>query len=691
MLRYFVFCLVGVAAQLTESPRASVSPVSNRCCDPSVMVCSPDMPLCPSMAPTDQSCCDPSKTDCHSDLIVCPSQTPRCCDPTKTPCDSAVAICPSESVAWSPTPSITPSQTLARAQTATQSPTCTQTLARAQTATQTQTPVNECCNPTKTECLYTSVICPSSPYTPYPTIQSGECCDPTKSDCLSSAVICPSNPYTPRPSTPSECCDPTKGSCVTSSFLCASATPFPCCHIDCDTSTLPPCFPSACCDASRYDCRNATHICPSFSPYPTHSVNCCVSSDIACPADMPPCNTYSPIPTQRFECCVPDFPECDGKLPICRTLTPIPTQRIECLLNESLCINQTSGPICPPSMPNCQACCDPNMFNCPSDAPICMNVTQLPSRLPSLSQNPTQRPTLVPGVIRASENPTQRPSLLPEATKFVRLRVSARPTPWAVRATVQPSSLPVIQSKLSFRGANASAFSRPEKIQEVVTNLGCTLRLALEQIIIKSISWVSADGIRTALPFDPRVAALRSNGSVDCFVADTTAPILRRLQANTESGRVEIDYAITDPPASITSLDSTSFSEIVENSPSLQNLAASVGSSGLSAPAPAELASENGPATPSTASIISGLPTYGIALLSVFGSLIVVGIVYGGKRVLGGSHSRTIAQPQALVQEGRVVQVIYLSNPLEAKNSISNNRVDFLPRKVIGKRPVANP
>lgn len=850
MLRYVVFCLVGAAAQLTETPRAS--PVSNRCCDPTVMACMPDMPICPSVTPSEQSCCDPTKTNCPPGIVLCPSQTPSCCDPTKTQCGSTAVLCPSASFTPQPNNSgsccdptrndcgstalLCPSASFTMSPTSSRTPARTQPNTQFQTPSRTQYPASQCCDPTKTTCSSTSVICPSAPFTPYPTRPSGDCCDPTKSECGSNAVICPSAPYSPRPSASSECCDPTKGSCSDSTFLCASATPFPCCHTECDTSTLPPCFPAACCDPTHADCRNATYICPSFSPYPTRPADCCVSSDVMCPpgqppcithspmpthhdeccmpeymnctestlplcprhccppgadscaatlppcetyspmptgaleccmpmfmncsestlplcprhccaADdlscsdfLPPCETHSPMPTGSVECCMPGFSECDGKLPICPSFMPIPTQLIDCLLNASLCFNQTSGPICPPSMPNCQACCDPrvfecppnapictntplpsftnqccvpglidcrpgmpicndccdpNLFDCPSDAPICVNITQLSSPLPSRSQNPTQRPTLLPGIIRASENPTQRPTLLPEATKYVRLRVSARPTPWAVRPTMQPSPLPVIQSKLEFRGANASAFSRPEKIQEVVTNLGCALRLALEQIVIRNITWVSVDGRLTPLPFDPSVAAMRSNGSADCFVADTTAPqqAARRLQATSDSGRVEVDYAITDPPASITTLDSASFSAIVENSPSLQNLAASVGSTGLSAPPPAELTADSGSATASVSNTLMGLPIYGMILLGIFGSLVVGGVAYGAKRSCGasGSASSIVKPPQALVQDGRVIQVVYLSNPLEAKNSIRNNRVDFLPRKVIGKRPVASP
>ena len=287
--------------------------------------------------------------------------------------------------------------------------------------------------------------------------------------------------------------------------------------------------------------------------------------------------------------------------------------------------------------------------------------------------------------VRASQNPTQRPTLLPEATKYVRLRVSARSTPWAVRPTARPSPLPVIQSKLEFRGANASAFSRPEKIQEVVTTLGCALRLTLEQIVIKNITWVSVDGRRTALSFDPSVAALRSNGSTDCFVADTTVPNARRLQASADSGRVEIDYAITDPPASITALDSGSFSAIVENSPSLQNLAASVGSSGLSAPAPAELTTEPAVQTTQSSSFMN-LPVYGIVLVAIGSSIFVGGLIYSVMRSFRVHSTPITKTPQAIVSDGRVVQVVYLQNPLESKMNPGQSRRDFVPMKVIGAK-----
>ena len=273
--------------------------------------------------------------------------------------------------------------------------------------------------------------------------------------------------------------------------------------------------------------------------------------------------------------------------------------------------------------------------------------------------------------------------MYPEATKYIRLRPSSRPTPWAVRPTAVPSSIPVIQSKLAFAGANATAFSRPEKVQEIVTNLGCVLRIALEQIVIRNITWIDANGRRSPVPFDPAVAALKSNGSTDCFVKDTSSGrMLRALQA-TSTGNVEVDYAITDPPATITSLDSASFSAIVENSPMLQNFAASVGSTSVSAPAPAELG-----ITDSTNAIVgntAGIPLYGIILASIAGVFVASVAIFSVLRAFNAARATSISKaPQAKMNNGRVVQVVYLSNPLEAKSS--TRRMDFVPVKIIGPK-----
>jgi hypothetical protein len=252
-----------------------------------------------------------------------------------------------------------------------------------------------------------------------------------------------------------------------------------------------------------------------------------------------------------------------------------------------------------------------------------------------------------------------------------------------VRPTAAPSAIPVIQSKLAFAGANATAFSRPEKVQEIVTNLGCVLRIALEQIVIRNITWIEANGRRKQVPFDPAVAALKSNGSTDCFVKDTSSGrMLRALQA-TSTGNVEVDYAITDPPATITSLDSASFSAIVENSPTLQNFAASVGSTSVSAPAPAELA-----ITDSTNAIVgntAGIPLYGIILASIAGMFVAGGAIFSVLRAFNAARATSISKaPQAEMNNGRVVQVVYLSNPLEAKSS--TRRMDFVPMKIIGPK-----
>ncbi len=114
------------------------------------------------------------------------------------------------------------------------------------------------------------------------------------------------------------------------------------------------------------------------------------------------------------------------------------------------------------------------------------------------------------------------------------------------------------------------------------------------------------------------------------------------------------------------------------------DLAASVGSTGVSAPAPTELVSTDS-TTASVTNVTQGIPLYGIILASIAGTLIAGGFVFSVLRAFKASGLTPIAKiPIAEIQGGRVVQVVYLSNPLDAKSS--TRRMDFVPMKVIGAR-----
>ena len=227
------------------------------------------------------------------------------------------------------------------------------------------------------------------------------------------------------------------------------------------------------------------------------------------------------------------------------------------------------------------------------------------------------------------------PSQKPPAPPAVSVRPIPPPSPWARPAEVveiPPESIPpYIPSKVSFPEADITAFEKPSKVQELQASLACTLRLPLEKIRIESISlFDTTTGVRTPINVDPSLYSLVSQaGEIGCLEFAASARRMRRMQQSPSTGQqVDVDYLIVQPPPEILMLNATEFAAVIQASPVVATMAASVGSSGVASTVTVEqyagiqtsAAQQSAPLS----SASSAFPGYGIGLLSAGGALLVL-------------------------------------------------------------------
>jgi hypothetical protein len=231
---------------------------------------------------------------------------------------------------------------------------------------------------------------------------------------------------------------------------------------------------------------------------------------------------------------------------------------------------------------------------------------------------------------------------------------------------------------VSFPDADMSTFEKPSKVQELQASLACTLRLPLEKIRIESITlFDSTTGIRTPINIDPSLYSLRSQaGEIGCLEFAADAPALRRLQAPTVGQQVDVNYLIVAPPPEILMLNASEFAAIIETSPSVASMAASVGSTGVISTVTVEqyagiqTSSAQQAGSPSTLS--SPFPGYGIGLLSAGSALIVLSAAGVAIAMHNKAKKRraAVATPAATAAPTRHVQVYSAEVVQAAPNSM---------------------
>jgi hypothetical protein len=192
---------------------------------------------------------------------------------------------------------------------------------------------------------------------------------------------------------------------------------------------------------------------------------------------------------------------------------------------------------------------------------------------------------------------------------------------------------PYIPSRLNFNGVNPQEFEKPEIIQKLQASLACTLRTALENILIEDITFMNTETNEMArINIDPTDYMMSSNGSKECFeFTSNTEDANRRLQVT--GTIVNVDYLVVEPSQEILVLNTDQLDQIITSSPDLTALAQSIGSQQVSTELNVESYSVHTPQTTGTAATKTEFPTLAL-VLSVFGVAGLVGLGIAGRKYL---------------------------------------------------------
>ena len=261
---------------------------------------------------------------------------------------------------------------------------------------------------------------------------------------------------------------------------------------------------------------------------------------------------------------------------------------------------------------------------------------------------------------------------------------SVAPTPLPVRASNSPAPyVPALTTTIRFQNANPATLNTTQGLQQTTAQLACALRVPLENIQIKNITQ-TVGGQVVAVPYDPTVASMVSNGQIVCFGANATAPVnvttpRRVLRALTADSSVNVEYVISDPTPAILSMDMTDFSSTLAADPAIVDLALLLGSSGVEAEAPPELAlasaaaatgSAPSPAAPGADnSFLSRENAIPIIAGTIAGAAVVSALVAGGFFfVLNKSRASAVTaqKPVPGYKQSPAVVIIESTNPMAA-------------------------
>jgi hypothetical protein len=236
-------------------------------------------------------------------------------------------------------------------------------------------------------------------------------------------------------------------------------------------------------------------------------------------------------------------------------------------------------------------------------------------------------------------------------------------------------------SQISLLGANSALISRNDKLQELQTNLACTLHMPLENVQINNISYIKGV-LNTLIDFDRTVPALQSGGVVLCLQYDASPlpmPSQRRLGAVDE--RIVVDYAVIDPSEDILNLDASAFISVMQSSPSLNGFSASIGGTNVVAStiaAPADTQSPAGTGGGAGAGVDDPASAWKIALgASIGGAFVVAAAIIAYK-------FSARKRPQQITSTHNVVNVIQTHIPYEPSDTPK-------PSLILAERSIYNP
>lgn len=163
------------------------------------------------------------------------------------------------------------------------------------------------------------------------------------------------------------------------------------------------------------------------------------------------------------------------------------------------------------------------------------------------------------------------------------------------------------------------------------------------------------------MPYDASMTSLNSNGVVICYNM-TVQPRLLRGRRLTGDSSVSVEYSIVDPPTEILAADPDSYSSIMESEPAIVNLASVLGSNGIYAEAPPELAlaAYQTTAPPATGSAKEIIPYIVVGVVAAF---VIGGVVVGSVMMFMSRKQKPVT-----LQKTSTAVVIY-TNPETVRNT----------------------
>lgn len=233
---------------------------------------------------------------------------------------------------------------------------------------------------------------------------------------------------------------------------------------------------------------------------------------------------------------------------------------------------------------------------------------------------------------------------------------------------------PYIQSSVKFPGANATKMAQPEVIQDIQASLACALNLSLDNIRIENVT-VRRNGVPPVSINVGTMPALRGNLS-GCFRPAAAAPRLlrgeghRHLQADSS---VDVDYYIVEPSADVLGLSTAEFSSVLANSAPMTEIAASVGSSGVTAVATEGSSTSSGPAAAGASTSNNGGLQIGSLVGGIVGGVVLCVAAFTVYKVATRSR-RSGAQPLRgnSISQSRVI-LVDNTNPIQLASNVGTS------------------
>ena len=241
------------------------------------------------------------------------------------------------------------------------------------------------------------------------------------------------------------------------------------------------------------------------------------------------------------------------------------------------------------------------------------------------------------------------------------------PSTWPIKTRVNLTELAMerpeaLVSTISLATSDVSTITRPDKLQELQVQLGCTFRVPLEKIRITNITELDKEtGKLQTVVFDKTAAGLNSNGRVVCLppVPTPSSAAAPRLLQTSQQNTVNIEYAIIEPTDEILSLDTTEFSQVAAST-QMDRFLASVGSSYIQAPA-SVIAPQPSPASVNNPSTNSVNAPMAIGLGTGLAGFIVVAVA----AVMITKHFVDKRRIKTLVNQQRQQHMQITKNPYE--------------------------